>query len=181
MSDIMTVENLKKVYPDVYGAIEKEAYDRGFALGETRGSEKGKLEGAEAERSRIKSIEDYVNEALILEHAELIATLKYDGTTTRQEAADKIGVADGQLRKIKLVDFRTEHTTVTAPAQPPVISEEKAMEAAADETLPPEERAKKVWDATPSVRVEFKNDFNAYKAFVIAEAAGQVKIYRGGN
>lgn len=174
MSDKMTADNLKKAYPDVYGAIEKDAYDRGFETGQAQGKSAGILEGAESERTRIKSVED----ASLAGHEELVASLKYDGVTTGPEAAVKVLQAEKSLRAIKLAAFTEEHTTLAAAAIPKDI---KAEEQSDDASLPPKERAKKTWDADPAVRAEFKNDSNAYEAFVVHEAAGQVKIYRGGN
>ena len=175
MSEIMTIENLKQAFPDLYGAIEKAAYDTGFAAGQSQGKSAGLVEGAESERSRIKGVEDQ----LISGHEDLVASLKYDGVTTGPEAAVKILVAEKSLRAGKLAAFTEEHTKLAASPVPPLVDDKKSE--ANDTSLPPEERAKKVWDTDPAVRAEFKNDFNAYKAFVVAEAAGQVKIYRGGK
>lgn len=177
MSDTVTAESIKIAYPDVYASIEHDAFARGQAAGLAAGRDDGLKEGAAAERDRIKDVEAQC----IPGHEALIADLKYDGVTSGPQAAVKILAAEKKLRETTLSDFQADHTKVAAPAVPPAPGEDKAKEAAADEALPPEERAKKTWDADPAVRAEFKNDFNAYKAFVIAEAKGQVKIYRGGK
>lgn len=170
----LTVKELKEAYPEIYQAIFDQGFSDGKSLADKARSE-GAIQGAESERDRIRSVEDQ----LIPGHEDLVASLKYDGTTTGPEAAMKILAAEKSLRAGKLAAFTEEHTKLAATPVPPLVDDKKPE--TDDASLPPEERAKKVWDADPAVRTEFKSDFNTYKAFVIAEAAGQVKIYRGGK
>lgn len=170
----LTLAEFKEAYPEMYHGIFQDGFDKGSAEAHTKGKAEGVKEGAETERSRIKAVEDQ----LIPGHEALIADLKYDGKTTGPEAAVKVLAAEKTLRATKLAEFTEEHAKTAAPAVP---KDDKRAPQEDDASLPPEERAKKTWDADPAVRAEFKNDFDAYKAFVVAEAAGQVKIYRGGK
>lgn len=177
MSDL-TIDKLKEAYPEIYKAI----YDQGFTVGKSlvdKAKTDGLIEGAESERNRIKSIDAYVQEAKIMDHKDLVATLKYDGITTRLEAAEKLGIAEGVLKEVRLAAFTEEHTKLAAPVIPP--AKEEPKEDTSD--LPPEEQAKLAWNKDRSLRAEFNNDFESYKAYVLAEAAGKVKIFhgKGGN
>jgi len=173
MSEIMTIENLKQAFPDLYGDIDQAAFNRGFAAGETKGKSAGLIEGAESERSRIQSVEAQ----LIPGHEALIAGLKYDGATSGPDAAVKVLAAEKTLRETSLEGFRTEHTKVAAPAAAPDPGAETVREG--DSSLPLEERAKKAWDKDPALRAEFAGNYDDYLAFAKADAAGQVKIYKG--
>ena len=178
MSDIMTIENLKQAFPDLYGAIEKAAYDNGFLAGQSQGKSAGLIEGAESERKRIQAVEDQ----LIPGHEALVASLKYDGATTGPEAAVKIVAAQKQLLTSKLADFQADHNKLAAPAAPPDPGKEAAAIAAkdaADSSLSIEDATKKAWDADPALRAEFGGSYDEYLAFAKADAAGQVKIYKG--
>ena len=170
----LTVKELKEAYPEIYQAIFDQGFSDGKALTDKARSD-GAIQGAESERNRIKSVEDQFMPG----HEDLVAALKYDGVTTGPEAAVKIVAAEKLLRSGKLTAFTEEHTKLAAIPVPPMVDAKKTE--SDDSALSPEDRAKKVWDADPAIRAEFKNDFNAYRAFAIAEAAGQVKIYRGGK
>ena len=39
-----------------------------------------------------------------------------------------------------------------------------------------EDYVKRAWESEPGLKAEFSNDFEAYRAFCRAEAAGQVRV-----
>ncbi len=95
--DIITKENFAKAYPELYGEIVKEASEKGFSAG----YDKGKADGAEAERKRIMDVEAQI----LPGHEDLIKALKYDGKTTGPDAAVQILAAEKKLMKVKLQDI----------------------------------------------------------------------------
>lgn len=135
MADIVTVESTKKLYPEVYAAIEKTGFDAGFTEGSVKGKDEGLKAGAESERARIQAVENQ----LIPGNETLIAELKFDGVTTGPEAAEKVVAAEKTRQTISLANFRAEHVQVAAPVSPPDI-----------DTLEDSEEAKK----TPAERME---------------------------
>jgi hypothetical protein len=79
-------------------ALEQAAYER------------GKADGAAAERERIKAVEAQA----VPGHEALIAELKYDGKTTGPEAAVKVLAAEKAKRAKMLADLKAD-----APAPVP--------------------------------------------------------------
>lgn len=166
----LTVETLQQLYPDIYGAVEKAGHDAGYQEGIARGTEEGRAAGAAAERSRIKAIEDLA----IPGHEALIAGLKFDGTTTAAEAAVQIVAAEKKVRS-------TVAAQITADAIKPVTQPDAGEQpsAAADVSLPLEERAKKEWDKNEALRAEFagcSKPFEAYIASLKATADGRARV-----
>ena len=96
-------EQLKKAYPDLYVEIRGEAIKEGFDDGFAKGKAEGVTQGAEAERSRIRAVE----EQLIAGHEDLIMTMKYDGKTSGPEAAVKVLAAEKKAGSVNLEKMRT--------------------------------------------------------------------------
>jgi len=178
----MTLEEFKTKYPDIASALVKEGdeagYARGLKDGEAKGTEKAnqenqaqaKIDGAAAERERIKSVQDQ----LISGHEDLIQELMFDGKTSGPEAAVKVLAAEKKLRQDTLTTHRTE-----SPEALPDPSTDNAKETTTeDKNLPVDERAKVEWDKDPKVRAEFDGDFDGFLAFKKAEDRGAVKILK---
>lgn len=176
----MTLEEFKAKYPDIYQAIyddgSKAGFDRGFREGEKAGTDKAALQnqdaaktaGADAERERIKGVQDQ----LIPGHEVLVQTLMFDGKTTGPEAAVKILASEKKLRTHTLAAHRDD-----SPDALPDPSTDNAVDTKPkDADLPVEERAKAEWDKDPKVRKEFDGDYDAYLAAEKAISAGRVKI-----
>ena len=79
----MTLEELKTQYPDLYQAAFEEGKKAGFDEGFEKGKEEGSASGAEAERARIRAIQDLSRPGM----EELIEKIKFDGKTTPEHAA----------------------------------------------------------------------------------------------
>lgn len=109
--DIVTKENFKQAYPDLYAEIDKEVYGRGFSEGKTQ----GRIEGAEAERNRIRDVEGQ----LVPGHEAVIKELKYNGKTTGPEAAVIVLKKENEMRSQKLKDMREDGKKVSVPDAPP--------------------------------------------------------------
>jgi hypothetical protein len=167
-----TAESLKQAYPEIIPAMEKAAFDKGFAEGLAKGTDDGLKAGSEKERSRIKAVED----SSLPGHEALIASMKYDGITTAETAAIKILRAEKTLRETKLEAYKEDSpkpvATVDAAA-----SEAKREDKPKAGELPTDEQMKAAWDKDKALRAEYGNDFAAYKAFTEEDAAGHVKIF----
>lgn len=120
MEEKITKDQFKAAYPDLFAEIEKEAFEKGVS----EGTAKGKADGAEAERNRIKGVEDQ----LIPGHEVLIGELKYDGKTSGPEAAVLVLKKERELMKTKRENILEDGKKTKVPdANPPVM--EKAAEA----------------------------------------------------
>lgn len=174
----ITAESLRSAYPDVIGNIERAAFHKGFAEGRTTGTDEGLRTGAQKERDRIKAVEG----TLLPGHEGLVAQMKYDGATTGEQAAMKILQAEKTLRETKLDLYRTDGPPAAAAPDPARNEPVKADTPVAGET-PTEDQMKATWNKDKSLRAEFANDFDAYKAYTEAQAEGRVRIYgaKGGN
>jgi hypothetical protein len=117
--DIVNKESFKQAYPDLFAEIDREAFERGLSAGKAQ----GRIEGAEAERNRIKDVEGQ----LIPGHEALIRDLKYDGKTTGPEAAVIVLKKENELRTQKLKDIREDGRRVAVPDAPPPESEGAAV------------------------------------------------------
>jgi ClpP class serine protease len=106
----LTRETLAADYPDIAKAFTDEGYGKGIIEGKRLGS----IEGAEAERTRIKSIEALAT----LGHDALIAQFKYDGVTQANDAALKILGAEKENRAAMAakLDADTPKPVAHAPA-----------------------------------------------------------------
>ena len=163
--DIVTKENLKEAYPDLFAEI----YGDGFTAGSNDGLSRGKAEGAEAERKRIKEVE----EQLIPGHEALIASLKFDGKTTGPEAAVKVLNAEKAIRSDMASKLAADGIKPVLQANPPV-----GGGGGIDPNLPVEERAKAKWDKGPAIREEFKNNYSSYLAWLKNSEAGNIRVLK---
>lgn len=170
----LTVETLKQAYPDIHAAILREGHTAGYTEGLAKGTEEGFKSGAEKERARIKGIE----EGALPGHEALVAQMKWDGTTTPEQAAVKILGAEKTLRETKLAEFKTD-----APPVIPAADAAKDAPKQIEKTDGPmsEEQMKAVWNRDANLRAEYGDSFEAYRAYMEAEQKGLVKIYKGGK
>lgn len=171
----LTLEKLNAAYPELVKQIESAAYEKGFAQGRQEGVDTGMKAGAEKERERIKAVE--ANS--LPGHEDLIASLKYDGVTTGEQAAVKVLAAEKALITVKKDVYLTEHTK-TVEAAEASDDEAKRAEAQGKQEGPlTEEQMKAAWENSASLRAEFAGNFESYKAYTIAEQDGLVKIFQG--
>lgn len=167
----MTKAELKELNPALYAEIFDEGKQAGVSAATAAAvtSEEvvaaARAEGAAAERSRIQAIE-----ALSVPgHEALIASLKYDGTTTAGEAALQVLGAEKQLRVGAL-------SALVAGANPPVATvEAPAEEAAPAADASVEERAAHAWEKDASLKSEFTS-LEAYTAYCRKAESGRVRI-----
>lgn len=125
-------------------------------------------QGASAERERIKGIE-----ALSMKgHESLIEQLKFDGSTSPEGAAVQVLKAEKSNRESALQTQREEAPTALAPTVPEPKHQEK-------DNMTHDEQIAHVWNSNASVREEFDNDFDSYKAFEDATANGSARIQGG--
>jgi hypothetical protein len=174
----ITAESLRSAYPEIMAALEKSAFDNGFSAGLAKGTEDGLKAGANKELARIKAVEG----SSLPGHEALIAQMKFDGVTTGEQAAVKILHAEKALRETKLQDYAADKPPVV-PAVDAAKDAPKQGEKLKEGELMTEEQLKAVWNKDAALRAEYGNDFDAYKAYTEANAAGLVKVYgqKGGN
>ena len=113
-----TKDTFKAAFPDLFAEIQKEAFEKGVSEGVV----KGKADGAEAERNRIKGVEDQ----LIPGHEVLIGELKYDGKTTGPEAAVLVLKKERELMRTKREDILEDGKKVKVKDAIPPDPEQKA-------------------------------------------------------
>jgi signal peptide peptidase SppA len=130
-----------------------------------------RIEGANKERERIKTVE----EQLIPGHEDLIRNLKFDGKTTGAEAAIKVLAAVKQSSAVMLSNLKADAPEALpmpamahADKRPPVFPDE-------EEELPEDEKYEAIWRKDGKLRAEFGSK-EAYIAFMQAESRGQVRI-----
>lgn len=156
----ITAEYIESNFPEVAAKIKTAAY------------QKGKTEGAEAERQRIQDVEAQSMPG----HEALIAALKYDGKTTGPEAAVQVLAAE------KANNARTLRTLETEAPKPAEASmPEKVVVITGDSEADTEAALKAKWDGDPKLRQEFigadgKPSFESYQAFMMAERSGRVHL-----
>jgi hypothetical protein len=121
-------------------------------------------EGATAERARIMA----VLENSMPGHEDLVTKLAFDGKTTGPEAAVQLLAAEKAIRKTAAQNLRDD-----APAP---VAAPPAVDMVDIKNLPAAERCKLAWDKDPDLRAEYRNNFDAYKAFEEAQEKGRIKI-----
>lgn len=173
-AEALTVESLRKDYPEVYdeifahgaestkGDVDKRSFDDGFEKGAEAGRITGAVEGAKAEAERIKE----VSEQALPGHEALVEKLKFDGKTTGAEAA-KIVLAAEKNRHAKGIK------TLADEAIKP-IEEETSDNVADAQTL------EQKWAASKDLQSEFSS-FESFKAYTEGVAAGRVRIFNPGR
>lgn len=104
----LTVQDVKDLYPDVYGVIQKEGFDKGLAEGKEAGRTEGVKEGAEAERTRIQAIDAVEKEPISKGHIALIQGMKFDGESTADKVKLAVLDAENEAMKTRAKDFKGE-------------------------------------------------------------------------
>lgn len=167
-------DTTEKTYTEAeFKAAIDKSLDEGMKLGLEEGRKNGLADGAKAERDRILGIE-----AVALPgHEKLVADFKADGVTTAGEAAIKITEAEKLTRERRIDAIRRDANATVIPAAPSVTGDVPAT-GADDPNRPLEERAKAAWDATPTLRDEFSDNFEFYLAWRKADARGHARILR---
>jgi signal peptide peptidase SppA len=138
--DNITADGIKNDYPSVYSEIVKI--------------------GADAERARIMAVES----KSLPGHEALIASMKFDGSTTGQMAAEAILDAEKAV-------LRSKFAAMSADAPSPVKIEANVVHnGIADDDY------KGQWEASAALRHEYLDDFAAYSAYKRANKSGKVRI-----
>ena len=132
---------------------------------ETTAFERGKSEGATAERERIRAVETQA----LPGYQALVQELKFDGSTTGPQAAERIVAAEKSKRAQTLKDMKAEGPDPVAPTIPAEVVDE-----AATETV--EDRCKIAWSKDPDLHSEFSN-LEQYTAYIKAAERGQARIF----
>lgn len=145
IAGVLTSAQIRENYPDA----AKEIYQSGVA------------DGAKAERERIKAVEAQA----LPGHEKLIAGLKFDGTTTGEQAALKVLAAEKTNRENRLSALEAE---APKPAPP-------STEPSASTSLNPEEADERTWNTSAELREEFGEKKERYLAYMKAEREGKVK------
>ena len=159
MTDI-TRDTIASDYPDIAKALTDEGYAAGLAA--------GKLQGAEAERSRIQGIE-----ALAMPgHEALIAQIKFDGATTASEAALKIIAAEKENRTAMAAKIKLD-TPAPVPHAPAAFGDGHVDDSA---QLAGPAKWEHEWQHSADLQAEFKT-VGAYVAFQSASEKGLVKRF----
>lgn len=145
-----TLDDLRAAHPDLCAALVEE----------------GRTIGATAERQRILSIEAHS----LPGHDALIAQFKADGATTPEMAAVAIIKAEKEVAANRASQLAASAPKPVEHAAAPVDTP-----AAADTSLPLEERAKAKWDGDADLRSEFKT-LGAYTAYLKNHEAGRARV-----
>lgn len=162
----MNIEQLKAEHPELFAAIVAEAQTGMVPAAELQ----TQLEAAAAgERARIQAVESQ----LIPGHEALIASLKYDGKTTGDQAAAAIVAAEKVARAAALAAIEGGANQPVGAVEPP------AGSAAVDPSLPIEERAQAQWDKDADLRAEFGGRFGSFLAYTRQQEQGRARIFGG--
>ncbi|MDA8122253.1 MAG: signal peptide peptidase SppA [Deltaproteobacteria bacterium] len=132
-------------------------------------AESFRLEGAQAERERIRGIE----ENALPGHEEIVAEAKKDGKSTGADVALKIVKAENEIRGKKLGDIRAE---APKPVEQPPVDGIQGPAGKVDENASVEDRAKAEWDKDEKLRAEFGGDYDAFLSYRKAEDQGRVRV-----
>lgn len=178
----MNVTELKAKHPEIAEALIKEGREAGHAdgvkVGKEEGQKDGKLagisEGAQAERDRLAGIDKVAKPG----HEKLVAEAKADGKSTAADVAlaiNQVEQSQGTAQVNRLVAANAALPTIDpAGGQPPAPA---AKVEDAGEDLPPEDQAKKDWEARKEIREEF-GDLKTYTAYVKSQASGRGRIIK---
>ncbi|MCP3177297.1 signal peptide peptidase SppA [Desulfuromonas sp. KJ2020] len=163
---IMTLEQLRADHPDLVAALVAEATEGMISATDLQAQiVTARTEGAEQERARIQSVE----EQLIPGHEALIASLKFDGKTTGDQAASAIVSAEKGARVAAL-------KAIESGASPAVPAAEPGNGSGVDPSAPIEDRAQAEWDKDSNLRAEFGNRFESYLAYRKNSETGRARI-----
>jgi len=151
---LMDRTTLEKEHPQLFAALRDE-----FTTA-----------GAAAERARIQAVE----QAVLPGHEALIASLKFDGKTSGGDAALAVNAAERNVRDAQAKALAKDAPAPAKPAATPAVEPAK-QPAAADKSLPVEDRCKAAWAEDAAVRAEFTT-LAAYTAFMKANEGGSVRV-----
>jgi len=139
----------------------------------------GRAAGAAAERTRILAIQS----ASIPGHEALVASLVADGTATAGDAALQILAAEKTARTnagaARADEAPKPLALVPAPTVQPSATDVATADAAAQASLPVEERCKAAWDKDASLRAEF-GSLGAFTAYTRNAESGNARIFKRG-
>jgi signal peptide peptidase SppA len=130
-----------------------------------------KMEGANQERERIKSVEDQ----LISGHESLIQSLKFDGKTTGAEAAIKVLSAEKENRNKMLSNLKAD--APAAVPMPSIHQADKSDQSMPEEEIPEDEKYEAQWRKDAKLRSEFSSK-ESFMAYMKAQSNGQVRLLR---
>lgn len=167
----MDIQELKAKHSDIFDAVRKEGIEAGKAEVAVAVAT-AKDEAAKAERERIQGVFS-MNRA---GREKLVSECMFDGKTTKAEAAERILAADDEKKANLLKDLKADAGGIKVPQTEP-----GDQSAAEDKTLPAEDRAKAQWDKSPELRAEFRDNFNAYVAYIKNVEAGNARILNKGG
>lgn len=131
-----------------------------------------RVEGATTERARIQAVEA----ATLPGHEALIASLKFDGTTTGGDAALAVMKAERELRAKAGASLSADAPQPAKPAASPAVDPpSKGADQMADTSKSLEDRCKAKWEGDAKVRAEFAS-LADFTALARAEERGSVRI-----
>jgi capsid assembly protease len=155
----MDLVKLKAEHPDLYAAVVAEGHAAGLTA------------GAEAERARIQAVEAQA----LPGHEQLIATLKFDGKTTGEQAAVQVLNAERGKTAAKLQALRNDGAEAgKVPASGADLTKADPKKPSAD--APVDERAKYAWENDAAARTEFGGSYERFLAYFKASDAGLARI-----
>lgn len=144
----VTLDSIRAEHPDIVSALTRE--------------------GADAERARIQAVEAQTLPGF----EKLIADMKFDGTTTGDQAAAKVVAASKAQLSDRADAIRSDAAAVAdVPAAPTGDDDKKHS----PQAQPFDERVQAEWDASADIRAEFES-FDRYKACRKAEEKGQARV-----
>ena len=164
----MNRAKLNADHPDLVAAIIAEAREGMVTAEDLKAQiETASTEGATAESQRIKDVEAQS----ITGQESLIAEMKFDGKTTGPEAAVKVLGAVKADQAKHLENLRDDGV---APLEPSGDGGEGDPAANGTDA----EKAKATWDKSRDLQAEFGGNFEAYTAFMRAEASGRARVLK---
>ncbi len=147
-------------------ALLAEIRQEGYAEGREKGLVEGKIEGASAERQRIKDVESYSMPG----HEALIESLKYDGQTSGEAAGARVARAHKEMLTKVGADLNADAPQALPAAEAAVATAESL------DHLSLEDRCKAKWENDPKVKAD-NSTFEGYLALEKAREQGRVRIY----
>lgn len=185
----MDIQELKAKHSAIYDAVRKEGFEAGkteaarasvacpdcgkeLKCPDCDSSTDAQEKGAKAERERIQGVFSLNKTG----REKIVSELMFDGKSTKAEAAERILAADDEKKANLLKDLKADAGDIKVSQAEP--GDQSATE---DKTLPAEDRAKAHWDKSPELRAEFRDNFNAYVAYIKNVEAGNARILNKGG
>lgn len=157
----MDLKTLKEKHPDLVALIVNESAPQEAAVKAAR------EEGAKAELKRMENVYAQMYPG----QEEIVTAAMFDGKSQAGDVAMLINAANIKAQVQAGVDN-------SADAPDPVDEQlSDQLPSGEDKNLPVEDRAKKAWDKTPSIRAEF-GEFETYLACVKGEEAGLMRTLK---